>query len=434
METAQRLQVGIDFSKNRADFALLSPAGDPLEMHRSFTNSTGGYAQARAMLLEALRNPALQGVDIAAEATSYYWLPLFIQLSQDPHLARFQPRLALLNAGWVRWFKKSFSPDHKSDRSDPYYIAERLRTLPRKTWWHFDAHWLALRLRTRLRFHLSKSLGREKNHYQLFLFLAHNAYTHAKPFSDPFGQLSQHLLSHPQLLEKLGILPEQDLALCLHELSDHQLTDPHQTAARLKLACQESFPLVPALAPPIQAALQSLAQIIQTLQAQIQQADREIQTLVQNGYPEVAWLDSVPGIGPVYASGLAAEIGDLKRFLTPLKWDPKRKGYRQRTLREVEDAVAKFAGLWWPQNASGESHAEELPMSKRGNAYLRYYLLQAADHMRQSIPSYASYYARKYAQATKHQHKRALVLTGRKAVGLFVGLLHRRECYRPEED
>ena len=69
-------------------------------------------------------------------------------------------------------------------------------------------------------------------------------------------------------------------------------------------------------------------------------------------------------------------------------------------------------------------------MAKTGNRYLRYYLIQAADHMRKRIPEYTAYYARKFKEASKHHHKRALVLTARKSVGLVVGLLHRNEPYR----
>jgi hypothetical protein len=80
-------------------------------------------------------------------------------------------------------------------------------------------------------------------------------------------------------------------------------------------------------------------------------------------------------------------------------------------------------------------------LSKKGNRFLRYYLVEAADKLRQYQPEYQAYYARKYRETKKHQHKRALVLTARKAcpergrrsVGLFVGLLQRNEPYRPQE-
>ena len=134
-----------------------------------------------------------------------------------------------------------------------------------------------------------------------------------------------------------------------------------------------------------------------------------------------------------FSAAIAAEIAGIQRFADPPKWDRKRKAYRQRNARDVEDALAKFAGLWWPQNASGQFAAEERPLSKRGNDYLRYFTLLAADRMRLFIPSYARFYHTKYVQASKHHHKRALVLTGRKALGLFVGLLLHQEMYQPEE-
>jgi len=77
METKDRLQVGIDVGKNKVDLAFLAPGGELLQKHRSFANSAVGYSQARALLLEVLRSHAFEGVDIAAEATSYYWLPFF---------------------------------------------------------------------------------------------------------------------------------------------------------------------------------------------------------------------------------------------------------------------------------------------------------------------------------------------------------------------
>lgn len=433
METENRLQVGVDVGMNQVHLALLAPDGKILLKHRSFTNSVVGYGQVRELLLEVMRAHAMEGVDLAAEATSYYWLPFFCQLAQDPLLAAFQPRELLLNATWVKWYRKSLSPDHKSDRSDPFYIGDHLRSLADKHWWQLDEHWLSLRFRTRLHAHLAKSLAREKSYYQLILFLNYSAYAQAEPFSDTFGVLSQTLLNDPQRLEKLCQLPDLELCARLDRLSGHRLPNPLHTALRLKQALQDSFPVPAGLRTPLQDTLQRLARLIQTLQEQIHTLDAEILALVQEGYPEVAHLRSVPGVGPVTACGVAAEIADLHHFETPLKWNPHHNAYGPRTLQDVEDAVAKFAGLWWPQNASGNFDAEDRPLSRRGNAYLRYYLTQAADHMRRVIPSYASYYHRKFAEATKHRHKRALVLTARKAVALFVGLLHHQEDYRPQE-
>ena len=78
------------------------------------------------------------------------------------------------------------------------------------------------------------------------------------------------------------------------------------------------------------------------------------------------------------------------------------------------DALAKYAGLYWPKGDSGDFTSEDNKMSKAGNPYLRCYLGEAANSVRKHIPEYADFYARKYAEVTKHQHKRALALTSRK--------------------
>ena len=123
----------------------------------------------------------------------------------------------------------------------------------------------------------------------------------------------------------------------------------------------------------------------------------------------------------------------MQRFFAGQKWDKRKQRFRSKNLRDVEDAVAKFAGLWWPRNSSGDFEGQERRMSKKGNRFLRYYLVEAADKLRQYQPHYQAYYERKYRETKKHQHKRALALTARKSVGLFVGLLHRNEPYRPQE-
>jgi hypothetical protein len=186
------------------------------------------------------------------------------------------------------------------------------------------------------------------------------------------------------------------------------------------------------LATPVQRLLDLTLQHIDYLEDQVHQVEQWISVELQ-AQPCIQQLASVPGVGLVFASGIGAEIGSVQRFLQGVKWDARHKRWRAKNLRDAEDAVAKTAGLWWPRAASGDFEAEERRLAKSGNRYLRYYLIQASDKMRLAIPAYADYYARKYREVPKHRHKRALVLTARKSVGLFVGLLHRNEAYRSQE-
>ena len=72
-------------------------------------------------------------------------------------------------------------------------------------------------------------------------------------------------------------------------------------------------------------------------------------------------------------------------------------------------------------------------MTKAGNRYLRYYLGEAANSVRRHIPEYREYYAKKYSEVPKHQHKRALALTSRKFVRLVYGLLAKNQLYTGEK-
>ncbi len=426
-----RLQVGIDFSHKRADMCLLGSNGELLQEHVACANSGPGFQQAKALLLEAMTCDEFDGIDISGEATNYYWLPFFQQLSNDTELNRHDLDLFLLNPRWVKWFKKCFAPDDKTDQKDPFYIAERTRThRPQIAWQPLST--LPLRFYTRYRFHLAQDLSREKNYFLALLFLKVSAYSHFKPFADTFGVTSGHILSQELDLAKLAALPVADLADYLAQLS-HTLPDPHGNAHRLKQAIQHSFPLPAELARPVQDVLNASLAHIRFIQQQQQQVETQIKMLLPH-YPAIQKLATIPKVGLILASGIGTEIGDTQRFLQGRKWDKKRKRYRPRTLRDAEDAVAKIAGLWWPQNASGDFEAQDRKMSKAGNAYLRYYIIQAANLMRQHIPEYAQFYDRKFHQVSKHQHKRALVLTARKSVGLFVGLLHRNEAYRSKEE
>jgi hypothetical protein len=427
-----RLQVGIDFSQKRADFCLLFPDGQPLESHISFANSRSGCSLAKQLLVDTFDTYSFDGVDISGEATGYYWLPFFLQLSADPDLALHNMDLFLLNPRWVKWFKKCFAQDDKCDEKDPYYIAERTRTRrPDVAWSPPDC--LALRFYTRLRFHIVKNLAREKCYFSAFLFLKASSYRCLKPFSDVFGVTSRLVLTHQPTLDELAELPVEDLATHLYELSGHHLPDPYDNARKLQLVARESFLLDETLTLPLHRILNLTLDHIRFLETQLDQVNHWIATELES-HSDIAQLATIPGYGSVFSSGVGAEIGGIHRFLQGQKWDRKRKRHRSRNLRDAEDAVAKIAGLWWPRAGSGEFEAEDRRMAKSGNRYLRYYLIQGADHMRKSISEYRDFYKRKFREASKHHHKRALVLTARKSVGLVVGLLHRNEPYRSKED
>ena len=75
------------------------------------------------------------------------------------------------------------------------------------------------------------------------------------------------------------------------------------------------------------------AEMIKTATKQIKMLDKSIERLAQS-IPEITCLMSVPGIGPVYAAGIVAEIGQINRF-------------------DDETKIAEYAGLYWKISQSG---------------------------------------------------------------------------------
>ena len=75
----------------------------------------------------------------------------------------------------------------------------------------------------------------------------------------------------------------------------------------------------------------------------------------------------------VYAAGIVAEIGQIERF-------------------ENEAQLAKYCGLYWKKNQSRNFESERTPMTRTGNQYLRYYMVEAANSIRRHEESYRRYY------------------------------------------
>jgi transposase len=429
----ERIQVGFDISKQKLDMCILEPGGEVVVRHRSFANSMAGYQEVKQTLLPILRAGTYPGMDIGGESTGYYWLPFFMQLQHDRDLLDHDFDAYLLNSRKVHWFKKGYAEDDKTDEKDSFYITEKLRTQRGKHAWQPDLDWLRLRFYSRYRFHLGQHLTRMKNYFWAHMFLMCNTYGKNKPFSDGLGACGRALVKQFPDWQAIQEMPIETLIEQLASWSSDKLPDPAGNAQQLRQIIQQSFPLHPDLCTALHDLLTMTIDHIAFIEKQMLPVEKAMENEIRSHHPKVLHLMNLKGIGVVFAAGIAAEIGGLKRFFRGRKWDRRKKRYRNKNLRDVEDAVAKYAGIWWPRKDSGDFRGEERRMNKNGNHYLRYYLIEAADKLRQYLPEYQAYYQRKYKQTNKHQHKRALVLTARKSVGLFVGLLHRNEPYRSPE-
>src|SRR5699024_1846877 len=186
-------------------------------------------------------------------------------------------------------------------------------------------------------------------------------------------------------------------------------SDPDQVASLLQKAARNSYRLDKALYEPITTSIACSFNCIRAFEKEQKALDKAIAATVAGLNPtEYQILKSIPGIGPVYAAGILAEIGSVRCF-------------------NSNNALAKYSGIIWRDNQSGEFDSEDTPMMKAGNRYLRYYLIQAAGSVVRYCPEYEDYYNKKFAEVPKHQHKRALALTARKLIRLIFGLLDKNQ-------
>lgn len=406
------LCVGGDIHQDQVQLRTLDKT-DGHEVGKSLTvpNNRPGADQAIAHLVQLLTQQGYTHLELGLEATGLFWLPFYRYLQQSPALAPFEPTWVCFNPKLVAKFKEGVTlSEIKDDEHDALAVAERLRFGHLPVTYVPSSEWLGLRMLTRYRYRLSRQIAQEKLRALTRVFLKASEWQRGHPFADVWGITSATLLTEFAVAEIAAMSPTQ-LSELIQEYGRKHFDDPHATARQVQRTLQDSFPVT----PDLDAALTSMLHIawthIRDLEKLMRQLDREIaQRMARLPNP----LLSVPGLGPVITAGIVAEIADIQRF-------------------PAHPQLAKFVGLVWRKYASGQFVAEETRLAKTGNIYLRYYLIEGANLMRQHNLDYQAYYRRKFAEVPKHQHKRALVLTARKLVRLVFALLTQNQSYvRPQ--
>lgn len=400
--------VGLDVSQSDARVCFLLADGAEPVPRWSIPNTQPGADALAANLADHCRTYQIDQLRIGVEATGLLWWHLASALTNAPVLQPFVPQVYALNPQLVHTFRANFGALPKSDHTDAFLIAERVRygrQLPSP--YQLDVRYAPLQRLTRFRCHLVENLAREKNYFLSFLFLTFSSYGQVEPFGDPFGATSCAVLEE-FTTDEIAQRSLDDLASYLQAHGRGRFADPTALATTLQRAARDSYRLDAVLAEPLRLVLGTTLATIRTLQRQLKAMDT---TIARELAPISQTLATVPGLGPVWTAGLIAELGDIRRFAD-------------------DGAIAQYAGLTWESYQSGGFQADDTPMTKRGNSYLRYYLVEAANSVRQHCPEYGQYYATKVAETTRHAHKRALVLTARKLVRLIDVLLREGRIYQ----
>ena len=328
------------------------------------------------------------------ESTSIYSYHPATYLELDEDLkALGVVRVVIQNPLAINRYARVFDKD-KTDTIDARLIAEFLSMERFNVSIIRQEKFVALQRLTRSRKQLVSQLVEFKLHF--LENLSYKCNTPVKELKDDanstsvFGATLMDILTDSLSLDEIGSMELQHLATLLQQKGRGRFKNPENLAKTIQKAIRGSYRLGLMIQESVDVVLAMYADMIRATKAQLKVLDKSIERLAQV-IPEIQILQSIPGIGPIYASGIIAEIGQIERF-------------------EDQTKIAKYAGLAWKRNQSGNYESQRTPMSKSGNRYLRYYLVEVANSLKLREPVFKDYYYKKYAEVPKHQHKRALVL------------------------
>jgi transposase len=404
------LFVGIDVSSTDNAVCCLTNHDEKRPISRfTVLNNRPGIMELKERISRLLNKHNFDGIRFGLEHTGCYSTHAAMYLQRHLDFGCPDVKVYMFNPSLIKAYKKShFLDAPKNDRIDAWFITAKLRDghLPHPFTW--SEPMMALQRLTRARYHLMQNLVRESNFLMTNLYLKWSDYTLV--FENKLSATSLAVMEEFESTEALAEISLDKLVDFLVQHGKNRFDDPQAVAEDLQKAARSSYRLPKAVNDSVNLAMASSIRVIRTIQEQLKSVKKAIEDHLK-AIPQT--LDSVPGIGPVFASGILSEIGDISYF-------------------ESHKQLAKFAGIAWTEHQSGNFTASQTLLIHSGNRFLRYYLMEGANSVRVHDPVFAEYYAKKKAEPKQFAHKRALALTARKLVRLVFFLLKTNQLYQPK--
>ncbi len=404
-----KLFVGIDVSSQKLDVCFMD-SEDQILHEALLPNDINGASTIKETILKLSETVHYDVIKVGMESTSVYSFHPATFLAEDTKLKELGIEVIVQNPKAIYRFKGLFEED-KTDAIDARRIADFIRLGLHSTSVIKEEKYIALQRLTRSRYQLVEQMTKCKQHFLENLYYKCNTLTRDAETS-VFGATMMDLLTESLSFGEIAEMEIEDLATLLQQKGRGRFSDPDKLAKTISKAIRDSYRLGKVLEGSVDIVLATYAMMIKTLKQQIKVLDKAIEKLLHI-IPESRCLLSIPGIGPVYCAGILAEIGQIERF-------------------ENQAKLAKYSGLYWKRKQSGNYESERTSLTRTGNHYLRYYLVEAANSVKNREPVYKEYYYKKYDEVPKYKHKRALVLTARKLVRMVDVLLRNRQLYTQE--
>ena len=353
--------VGIDISKYKHDFCIISNTGEVIVENSSFENNKKGFQS----LSEQLKPYDKSKVHIAFEATGHYSMNLELFLiDKEYSFMKINPLI-------IKQFLKTRSLRRtKTDKADALNIAEYLMSVPYKPNSSLLYHIYSLKSLCRTREQLIKERSK-------FAVLLTNELDKSFPELKPFfnNMISSTLLF---ILDKyknsshIALMKDYDSIRCISrgKFTYAKFIKLKELAKNTVGYHDDNTDLL----------ISTYVSLYNFFNDKIVPIDKQISTIIKELNPSIL---SIPGIGEISAASIISEYGDISCFSSPAK-------------------MLAFAGLEPSINQSGTLEFNG-KMVKHGSGHLRYVLMNTSLTLLKFNPTFYDFYHKKRSEGKPHR-------------------------------
>lgn len=353
--------VGIDISKYKHDFCIISNTGELIVENSSFENNEKGFQY----LLELLKPYDKSQVRIAFEATGHYSLNLELFLTnQEYSFMKINPLV-------VHQFLKARSLRRtKTDKADSLTMAFYLMSVPYKPNSLLLYHIYTLKSLCRAR----EQLIKERSKIAVLLTNQLDlTFPEIKPFFN--NKISSTLLF---ILDRYKNISHISLMKDFNSISNVSRGKfSYAKFAKLKELAKNSVGFHNENTDLL---ISTYISIYNDFSNKIDSIDKQISTIIKELNPRIL---SIPGIGEISAASILAEYGDISNFSSPNK-------------------MLAFAGLD-PSIIQSGTLQYYGRMVKHGSGHLRYVLMNSAMIILRYSPTFYDFYLKKRSEGKCHR-------------------------------
>ena len=353
--------VGIDISKYKHDFCIISNTGEVIVKNESFENNKKGFQT----LLERLKPYNKSDVHIAFEATGHYSMNLELYLiEQEYSFMKMNPLI-------IHQFLKTRSLRRtQTDKTDSLTIVSYLMSGPYKP--NSDLLYNIYTLKSLCR--SREFLIKERSKFKILLT---NELDKSFPelksfFNNRISTTLLYILKEYKNRKHISLMRDYET---IRKLSHGKFT--YAKFAKLKQLAKNS---IGHYDDNTDLLITTYVSIIENFNKKIDPIEKQISTIIKELNPKML---SIPGLGEITTATVLSEYGDINNFSSPGK-------------------MLAFAGLEPSIIESGTLQSKGR-MVKHGSGHLRYSIMNIAMTILSNSPTFYDYYLKKRSEGKCHR-------------------------------